>query len=281
MRDELSSQPSAIVTIAPTGPIATRADNPAVPTQPEQIAVAVQSAYRLGATVAHLHFRDDRDRPTADLDIARRTIELVRESCPILIQVSTGVGPAAPFEERARLVELAPEMATLNPCSMSFGRVTFDNPPDGVDRLAARMMELGVKPELELYDTGHLDAVLRLRDRGLIPERLQVSIVLGVAGGMAATVSNLVMMVDRLPDDTVWQVVAVGRANLALTGAAAALGGNVRAGMEDTLHLRKGQLAPNNDVLVARAVRLLEALDRRPARVDEARERVLGGGAPS
>ena len=265
-----------VITMAPTGPVATTADNPNLPTQPEEIARAVESAYRLGAAVAHLHFRDPDERPTADLEIARRTVDLVRERCPILVQVSTGVGPAAPFEERARLVELAPEMATLNPCSMSFGRVTFDNPPEGVDRLAARMMELGVKPELELYDTGHLDAALRLRDRGLVPPQLQVSVVLGVAGGMAPTVANLVTMVDRLPEGTVWQVVAVGRANLALTAAAAAMGGNVRAGMEDTLHLRKGELAPSNDALVARAVEVLAALDRSPASVDEARARILG-----
>lgn len=269
---------NAVITVAPTGPIATRADNPAVPTQPEEIAAAVESAYHLGAAVAHLHFRDPDEQPTADLGIARRTIDLVRERCPILIQVSTGVGPAAPFEERAKLVELAPEMATLNPCSMSFGRVTFHNPPEGVERLAGRMMELGVKPELEIYDTGHLDAALRLRDRGLIPERLQVSLVLGVMGGMAPTAANLVMMVDRLPAGTVWQVIGIGRANLTLTALAAALGGNIRAGMEDTLHLRKGELVSSNDALVSRAVTVLAAVDRGVASVDEARHLILGEG---
>jgi len=269
---------NGVITVAPTGPIATTSDNPHVPTQPEEIAAAVESAYRLGAAVAHLHFRDADQRPSADLDIARRTIDLVRERCPILIQVSTGVGPAAPFEDRAKLVELAPEMATLNPCSMSFGRVTFDNPPEGVDRLAGRMMELGVKPELELYDTGHLDAALRLRERGLIPERMQVSLVLGVMGGMAPTAANLVMMLDRLPEDTVWQVVAIGRANLTLSAVAAALGGNVRAGMEDTLYLRKGERVPSNDALVSRAAGLLAAVDRGVASVDEARHRILGEG---
>ncbi len=101
--------------------------------------------------------------------------------------MSTGVGLDVPFEEREKLVELRPRMATLNPCTMSFGDGEFRNPPAGVRRLAARMRDLGVKPELEIYDTGHLEACLRLHDEGLLDEPLQFSIVLGVRGGMAAT----------------------------------------------------------------------------------------------
>src|ERR1700733_5076321 len=161
---------SVVITVAPTGPIASKADNPALPTQPQEIADAVHQAYLAGASVAHIHLRDTRDRPTADLDVARRTMELIAERCPILIQLSTGVGLSVPFEERAALVELRPRMATLNPCSMSFGAGEFRNPPADVRRLAARMHELGVKPELEIYDTGHLDACLRLRDEGLLDD---------------------------------------------------------------------------------------------------------------
>src|SRR4051812_26277166 len=111
---------TVIITVAPTGPIATTADNPALPTQPEEIADAVGEAYRCGAAVAHIHLRDERERPTADLAIARRTMGLIAERCPILIQLSTGVGLSVPFEERERLVDLRPRMATLNPCPMSF-----------------------------------------------------------------------------------------------------------------------------------------------------------------
>jgi 3-keto-5-aminohexanoate cleavage enzyme len=262
---------SVVLTVAPTGPIATRADNPALPTQPHEIAEAVHRAYLAGAAVAHLHFRDEADRPTADLDVARHTIELITQRCPILIQVSTGVGLRAPFEDRSALVELRPRMATLNPCSMSFGSGEFRNPPDDVRRLAARMQELGVKPELEIYDTGHLEACLRLRDAGLLDdEPLQFSIVLGVAGGMAATADNLLTMVNRLPAGCVWQVIAIGRANLDLTAIGLALGGNARAGLEDTLYLRKGELSAGNRPLVERAVRLASALDRPVASVEEA-----------
>ena len=263
-----------IITVAPTGPIATKQDNPWLPTQPEEIADQVAEAYVAGASVAHLHLRDSADQPTADLGIAARTVELIRERCPILIQISTGVGLDVPFEERERLVELQPEMATLNPCSMSFGDGEFLNPPSGVRRLAARMRDLNVKPELEVYDTGHLDACLRLRDEGLLSESLQFSIVLGVRGGMAATAENLMAMVRRLPSDAVWQVIAVGRSNLELTAIGLALGGNCRAGLEDTLYLRKGELAHGSTPLVTRAADLTRGLDLEIADVDAARRQL-------
>ena len=137
---------SAVITVAPTGPIASKADNPALPTQPDEIAEAVHQAYLAGASVAHIHLRDSRDRPTADLKTARTTMDLIMERCPILIQMSTGVGLSVPFTEREALVELRPRMATLNPCTMTFGSGEFRNPPSDVVRLARRMQELGVKP---------------------------------------------------------------------------------------------------------------------------------------
>lgn len=262
-----------VVTVATTGPIATKEHNPNLPTQPEEIADAVAEAYRAGAAVAHIHLRDRHDRPTADPAIARRTIELIGGRCPILIQLSTGVGLDVPFEDRAALVELRPRMATLNPCSMSFGTGEFRNPPKDVRRLAARMRELGVKPELEIYDTGHLEACLRLRDEGLLDEEpLQFSIVLGVAGGMAATPANLLTMVERLPEGAVWQVIAIGRENLNLTAIGLALGGNARAGLEDSLHLGKGELSPGNLPLVERTVGLARSLKLTVAGIGETEE---------
>jgi 3-keto-5-aminohexanoate cleavage enzyme len=261
----------AIITVAPTGPIAGIEDNPSLPTQPEQIAEEVACAYQAGAAVAHLHFRDRAHRPTADLEIARATIELIAERCPILIQISTGVGLGVALEQRAALVELRPQMATLNPCTMSFGNDEFRNPPPFVRRLAARMQELKVKPELEIYDTGHLDACLALFADGLLEPPLQFSLVLGVRGGMSATPENLVAMVNRLPADSVWQVIAIGRQNLRLSAIGLALGGNVRTGMEDALHLRRGEPVQSNLPLVRRTVQLVRALDRSPATVEQAR----------
>jgi uncharacterized protein (DUF849 family) len=143
---------------------------------------------------------------------------------------------------------------------MSFGDGEFLNPPKGVRRLAARMRELDVKPELEIYDTGHLEACMRLYDEGLLAEPLQFSIVLGVRGGMAATPDNLLLMVRRLPANCIWQIIAIGKANLELTAMGLALGGNARAGLEDCLYMRKGVLAKNLP-LVQRTAALAKTLD--------------------
>ena len=181
-----------------------------------------------------------------------RTIGLIEDTCPALVQLSTGVGLDVPFEEREQLVEARPRMASLNPCSMSFGSGEFRNPPEGVRRLAARMQELGVKPELEIYDTGHLEMALVLCEEGLIPEPLQFSIVMGIRGGMPATPAALVQLVERLPTGAIWQAIAIGRWNLPMTAMGLAMGGNARTGMEDTLMLRRGVPADSNAQLVER-----------------------------
>jgi uncharacterized protein (DUF849 family) len=158
---------------------------------------------------------------------------------------------------------------------MSFGASEFRNPPDRVRRLAARMRELDVKPELEVYDTGHIDVALALHAEGLLAEPLQFSFVLGVRGGAAATADNLLAMVNRLPDGSIWQVIAIGRANLELTAIGLALGGNARTGMEDTLMLRRGVSASSNAELVQRLVGVARALEREPATVEETEQRLV------
>jgi 3-keto-5-aminohexanoate cleavage enzyme len=262
----------AIITAALTGPIASKQDNPALPTSPEEIAAAAAGASEAGAAVVHVHIRDQQGLPTADLEIARRVVGLIEERCPALIQLSTGVGLDVPYEARERLVEARPRMATLNVCTMSFGTGEFRNPPDGVRRLASRMGELGIRPELEIYDTGHLDVALSLLAEGLLVEPLQFSIVLGVRGGAPATVESLMSMVARLPAGSVWQVIGIGRANLQMTTIGLALGGNARTGMEDTLMLRRGVPAASNAQLVERLVGIARAIEREPADADRARE---------
>jgi 3-keto-5-aminohexanoate cleavage enzyme len=265
---------SAILTCALTGPIATKADNPHLPVTPEEIAASARGAYEAGAAVVHVHVRDAEGRPTADLGIARRTVGLIEEACPALVQLSTGVGLDVPFEERERLVEARPRMASLNPCSMSFANGEFRNPPDGVRRLAGRMRELGVKPELEIYDTGHLEVALLLCEEGLIPDPLQFSIVMGIRGGMPATPAALVELVQRLPAGAVWQAIAIGRWNLPMTTIGLAMGGNARTGMEDTLMLRRGVPAESNRQLVERLATVARSLENEPASVTEVEERL-------
>jgi 3-keto-5-aminohexanoate cleavage enzyme len=259
----------AVLTAALTGPIATKADNPALPVTPEEIARDAVAARAAGAAIVHVHARDDQGRPTADVDVARRILGLIHDKTDVLVQLSTGVGLEVPFEERERLVEARPAMATLNVCSMTFGRGEFRNPPDGVRRLAARMRELGVRPELEIYDTGHVDAALRLVDEGLLVEPLQFSVVLGVAGGAPATAASLVRIVELLPADAIWQAIGIGRANLSVTAIGLAMGGNARTGLEDTLLMQRGVPATGNEQLVTRLAAITRALGREPATIAE------------
>ena len=259
-----------IITAALTGPIAMKADNPALPTSPEEIAAEAKAAYEAGAAIVHLHLRDDEGRPTADLDVARRVVAAVREACPeVIIQLSTGAGLEVPYEERMKIAEARPAMATLNPCTMTFGVGEFRNPPTQMRQLAARMMELGVKPELEIYDTGHLDMGMVLLHEGLLAEPLQVSFVMGVRGGMPADAGLLAYLVRQLPSATNWQVIGVGKANLAMTSIGLAMGGNARTGLEDTLMLEKGRPAASNAELVTRLVGIARMLQREPATVAE------------
>jgi 3-keto-5-aminohexanoate cleavage enzyme len=264
----------AILTAALTGPLATKADNADLPTTPGEIAAEAARAAEAGAAIVHVHLRDNQGRPTADLSVARRTVQLIHERTDALIQLSTGVGLSVPFEERERLVEARPTMATLNVCSMSFADGEFRNPPDAVRRLAARMRELGVKPELEVYDTGHVEVALALLEEGLLAEPLQFSIVLGVRGGAAPTPENLVTIHRRLPQGAAWQVIGIGRHNLQLTAIGLAMGGNARTGMEDTLLLRRGVPAAGNGPLVSRLVGVCRALEREPATAEQA-QRIL------
>lgn len=263
-----------IVTAALTGPIATTSDHPGLPVTPEQIAAAADGAARAGAAVVHVHLRDGLGRPTADRKVGALTLGLLAERCDAVVQLSTGVGLEVPYAERAALVELRPRMASLNVCSMTFGAGEFRNPPDGVRRLAYRMGELGVKPELEIYDTGHLRVALELADEGLLEAPLQFSIVMGVLGGMPATPANLVHLIGELPQGAVWQVVAIGRAHLALLTLAIALGGNARTGLEDTLMLRRGERAPDNATLVERAVEVAATFGRSPLDSEAATSRL-------
>jgi 3-keto-5-aminohexanoate cleavage enzyme len=271
----------AVLTTALTGPLATKADNAALPVTPEEIAAAAKEAYEAGAAVVHVHLRDADQRPTADVEIARRTLGLIEEACPVLVQLSTGVGLGVPLEQRSKLVEVKPRMATLNVCSMTFGNGEFSNPPDGVRRLAYRMGELGVKPELELYDGGHLEMALKLHSEGLLQEPLQFSLVMGVLGGMPAAPATLVSLIDRMPEGSVWQVIGIARHNLPMTAIGLAMGGNARTGMEDTLMVRRGQPTSGNRELTARLAQTAAALDRPPATVEQAVERLRLGHSVS
>jgi 3-keto-5-aminohexanoate cleavage enzyme len=260
-----------IITAALTGPAATKKDNPAIPGNPAEIAQSAKEAYEAGAAVIHIHLRENDDF-TTDLEVARRTVEAVREKCPGIVQLSTGGG--FPYEERMRIVEAKPAMATLNPATMTIGDIEFRNPPKQMLQLAARMRELGVKAEVEIYDTGHLGLMLDLLKRDLLTEPLQVSFVMGVKGGMPADPRLLAYLVNELPPNTSWQVIAISKANLPLTTIGLAMGGNARTGLEDTLYVRPKVLASSNAQLVEQLVGVARAMNLQPATREEVIERL-------
>lgn len=267
----------AIVTVAPTGPLTTRDDHPGLPLTPVKIAESVAGAAEAGAAVAHVHARDEQGRPTADPAVYAAIVKEIRARCDIVVQASTGVGLHVPWEERLAIVvsdAVAVSMATLNPASMTFGTGTFHNPPVFVRRLAEEMHSRRIQAELEIYDVGHVQLCLELIQEGLIHPPLQFSFVMGVRGGMPGDPALLPLLIGMLPDDAVWQAIGIGRAQLPLSLAALALGGNLRVGFEDNVYFRRGELATSNAQFVRRAVELVETAGREVATPRDVRARL-------
>ena len=266
-----------IITVAPTGPLTTREQHPGVPLTPEEIGIAVAEAAEAGAAIAHVHARDEAGLPTADPAVYAAIAREIRSRCDIVVQASTGVGLTVPWEERLAIVESGEvdvTMATLNPASMTFANGTFSNPPEFVERLAEAMHERDLHPELEVYDFGHVALCLDLVDRGLIREPLQFSFVMGVRGGMPGDPALLPQLRAMLPERAIWQAIGIGRAQLPLSLAALALGGNIRVGFEDNVYFERGQLADSNAQFVERAVALARVAGREVATPDQVRERL-------
>ena len=266
-----------VITVAPTGPLTTREQHPEVPLSPEEIALAVAEAAEAGAAIAHVHARDGEGKPTADPAVYARIAEEIRSRCDIVVQASTGVGLAVPWEERLEIISsgrVDVTMATLNPASMTFADGTFSNPPEFVQRLAEAMHERDIHPELEVYDVGHVSLCLELVDHGLIREPLQFSFVMGVRGGMPGDPALLPLLRSMLPEGAIWQAIGIGRSQLALSFAALAMGGNIRVGFEDNVFFEKGVLAESNAQFVRRAVELVGASGREVATPDDVRERL-------
>ena len=267
-----------IITVAPTGSIPTRKDTPYLPITPEEVAEETYRSWQAGASIVHLHARDpETGKPTSDIEVFRRYIELIRERCPIVIQITTGGGATTlglGAEERLRVVEeLCPDSASLNAGSMNFGRKLFTNTPEMMEMFAKRMKELGVKPEFEIYDLGMLENVRRwIIEPGWAQAPYRFSFVLGVMGGAPPESEVLLMMKKMLPENSLWQVIGIGRHQLRLGAVAIAEGGGLRVGFEDNIYLRKGVLAKSNAELVEQAVRMITALGKEVASVEDTRK---------
>jgi 3-keto-5-aminohexanoate cleavage enzyme len=283
-----------ILTIAPTGGTHSKQQTPNLPTQPEEIAEQVARCCELGASIAAIHARrPEDDAPTCNPEVYRRINELVRERCDIIINNSTGGGVGGDmtrplgsgldeitFEERLKGLEAGAEMATFD-CETTvalFGgqEVLVNTSPKKCDILAERMRERGIKPEWEVFGLAHmLQDMTRLIEAGYDEPPHYVNIVLnghlGFQGALPYTPKILQMMVEALPENCIFNVSAIGPAQLPATTHALILGGHVRVGLEDNIYYARGELA-TNEQLVERTVRIIRELGHEPATPSEARE---------
>lgn len=262
-----------IVTAAICGAEVTQAQNPAVPYTVQDMVREAKSAFDAGAAVIHVHVRWDDGTPTQDRERFRVVMDAIREACPGVILIpSTGGATGMTPEERLQPTELFPEMATLDCGTCNFGDDIFVNDMPTMRAFGQRMLENNIKPEYECFEIGHLDTVLTMARKGLVPGApMQFNFVLGVSGCTPATVGNLDYLVRQIPAGSTWTATGIGRSAFHLAAAAIVMGGNVRVGFEDSIYLSKGVLARSNGEMVEKAVRLSRELGREIASPDEAR----------
>jgi len=260
-----------IITAALTGAEVTRAQQPALPITPEEIGIAAAECAAAGAAIVHVHARLPDGTPTQDKEVYRQIITEVKKRCDVIVQVSTGGAVGMTATERLAPVTLKPEMATLSMGKVNFGGDVFMNHPADMETFAQGMRAHGVKPELEIFDTGMLTTANRWLKKGLLDSPAHFDLVLGIPGGMAGTPEALMYLRSQLPPDATWTVAGIGAAQLPLATLAIVLGGHVRVGFEDNVYYRKGELASSNAQLVARIARLAQELGRDLATADEAR----------
>jgi uncharacterized protein (DUF849 family) len=263
-----------IITVAPTGAWPSKKDNPALPVTPREIADDVYACRQAGAAVAHLHMRDAQGNGSMNKEIFKETVALIRERCDIVLNLTTSGDLNATDETRmAHFIEIKPELASYDCGSMNWMHNSlFLNPPAFLAALAATMNEHGVKPEIEIFDAGMVYNALYYQKKGLLKTPLHFQFVLGAAGGMAATVENLVFLKGLIPEDSTWSALGIGKGHLPIMYTALALGGHIRVGMEDNVFYGKGRLAASNAEFVARAVRLVREMGKDNAAPDETRQ---------
>ena len=280
-----------VITAAVTGSLTNKAQNPALPVTPEEIAREAVASCRAGASLVHLHVRDpETGRPVQDADLFAEVIKRIRGECDIIINVSTGGGPGMSFDERIAIIPLLsadplakPEMASLNSGSINFGifsatrkQFVLDsvqlNPWSELQRFGKIMKECGVKPEIEVYEAGMINNALTLEKAEALDRPFHCQFVLGVLGAMQATVENLVFLKNSLPPDSSWSVCVLGPDIFRIGPVAVAMGGHVRLGLEDSVHLVKGRLAAGNAELVAKLRGQAESMGREVASPAEARQ---------
>jgi len=272
-----------IITAALTGVLTTRKQSPAIPYTPEEIAEEARRSVEAGASIVHIHARQNDGRPAYDVETYGRIYQEVRKRCPdAIINFSTG---AMGIDRETRIHHiraLKPDMAALNMGSMNYAIYSrkaktfyhdhiFANPFKDIRFYLEVMNEAGTRPEMECFDTGHIRNAEPLIDLGVLKPPYQFSLIMGVLGGIPASTKNLVHQVDQLPPDSHWQVIGIGRHQWPLVAAAVSMGGNVRVGLEDNLYLPDGEPARSNGELVGNAAALVRLAGGDVATITEAR----------
>jgi 3-keto-5-aminohexanoate cleavage enzyme len=284
----LSYDDPVILSCSISGAIANRDQCPAIPYTPEEYAAEARRIVDEGASQIHIHARTPEGVPSYEIDDFKAITDAIRaEVDDVIINYSTGA-IGVPLEKRiAYLRELKPDVAALNMSSMNYAKYSrrrkdfvfkavFENSFDTIIELLNVLNEVGIKPEHECFDAGHVANLDPLLDMGLLSEPLQISLVMGVSGGIRPNARNVAFMSEQVPGGAEgpnqWQVIGISRDQWKLLGASLVLGGNVRAGLEDNFYLPKGEMARSNGDLIAKARQMAEDVGRRAATVAEARE---------
>jgi 3-keto-5-aminohexanoate cleavage enzyme len=283
-----SFEDPAIISCSISGVVANRDQCPAIPYTPEEYAAEARRAIDEGASQIHIHARKPDGTPSYEVEDFRAITEaILAEVGDVVINYSTGA-VGIPLDKRIEYLRaLKPDVAALNMSSMNYAKYSrrrkdfvfkavFENSFDTIIAFLTAMRELGIKPEHECFDAGHVANLDPLIDMGLLEPPLQISLVMGVNGGIRPNARNVAFMSEQIPGgaegDNQWQVIGISRDQWKLLGASLVLGGNVRAGVEDNLYLPGGEMAKSNGDLIAKARQIAEDVGRRPASVAEARE---------
>ena len=281
-----------IISCAITGASDTVGKHPNIPVTPQQIARAAIEAQAAGAAIAHIHVRDPKTgKRSGELALFREVVERVRDSgCNVILNLTTGEGakfvpgetdPAkggegtnfvSPEKRVEHILALRPEICTLDVATMNFNDFVFVNTPGHLRKMATMIRDAGVRPEVEVFDLGHICLAKKLIEEGLITGPAMIQVCLGINWGAAATPESLMFMARQLPETAIWAAFGIGSTEFPIVAQSALLGGHIRVGLEDNLYIERGVLARDNAQLVEKAEKIVRLLGFEAATADEARE---------
>ena len=279
-----------VLTCALTGVLANRKQNAAIPYTPAEIGEEARRAYEAGASVVHIHARNDDGTPTFSPATFARIKAEVRARSPIILNFSTGTILDDVSEQCTYIRESRPEIAALNMGTMNYAKysekrrafvfdMVFPNTYEKISKMLSAMNEAGVKPELECFDTGHTHGCWPLIDMGLLKPPLQYSFIVNVLGGIPPLIESLQLQTKIMHPGSEWEVIGISHGHWRMLGSALVLGGNIRTGLEDHLYLPNGEMASSNGAMVEVAARMCRDVGRKPATIEQARKILNLGGA--